>query len=267
MVSVSNRQRFQLPQQVWPAIGVAGFLALWQGLATILGPYRLPSPVSLWPDVLVDLHSNFVLEYQGGGSHGIWPHLLYTIQETVIGSAAGISIGVGMGLAMTRWRLFGSLMEVPIELLRTVPPLAAIPFALLWFGPTRGAQTAIVVYFTATMLTITTLTAAANVNPLYKRFAQTLGATENRIFRNVILPAILPEITGGIRVAVGVAWGTEIVSELAGAPMGMGQVFIKMVTFNQLDVIIIGIFWVAVAASLLDLVIVLTLRYINRWMP
>jgi ABC-type nitrate/sulfonate/bicarbonate transport system permease component len=250
-----------------PALAVLAALGLWELAAGALGEQRLPSLGSLWPAVIDNLHENDILEFQGGGSDGIWPHLRYTIEQTLLGSAIGVVVGVGIGLVMTRWALARGLLDVPIQVLRTVPPLAAIPFLLIWFGPTRTAQLGLVAFYVAVMMVVTTVNAVGNLEPVYRRYALTLGASENRVFRSVVLPAILPDITGGIRVAVGVAWGIEVVSELAGAREGMGQVFNKMISFQGLDVIVIGIFWVTVAAVIADLLLLLIVRRATRWTP
>jgi taurine transport system permease protein len=252
---------------LWPVLGIAALLVVWQAASAALGTIRLPSPTSLWPDVFTDLHENTILAFQGGGSDGLLPHLEYTIRQTLLGAAIGICIGITLGLLMARSWIFRGLVEVPVEIFRTVPPLAAIPFFLIWLGPTQGAQLSMVSFYVTVMLTVITVNAAANLDPVYRRFARTLGASENRVFRTVVLPAILPEISGGIRVAVGTAWGIEVVSELLGAPQGMGTVFDKMVTFQGLDVIIIGIFWVTIAAVATDVALVRVMRYFTRWSP
>jgi len=83
----------------------------------------------------------------------------------------------------------------------------------------------------------------------------------------VILPAILPAIAGGVRVAVGIAWGVQVVAELMGGRQGMGQVFSMMISFQALDVIIVGIFWVTTAAVVVDTVLVWGIRRLTRWVP
>jgi ABC-type nitrate/sulfonate/bicarbonate transport system permease component len=122
-------------------------------------------------------------------------------------------------------------------------------------------------FYTFVMMVITTLNAAANVNPVYPQFAATLGADRNRIFRTVIFPAMTPAIAGGIRVAVAIALGVQVVAELMGGRQGMGQVFSMMISFQALDVIIVGIFWIAVAAAAIDLVLVGGIRRLTRWAP
>ncbi|MEQ8964972.1 MAG: ABC transporter permease subunit [Azospirillaceae bacterium] len=242
-------------------------LLVWEGAAMALGPYRLPSLEVVGGKLFPLLTESQVLSFQGGGANGYWPHLFHTIGFTLTASAIGIVCGVGFGLLMARSRWFRAITEVPVELLRTIPPLAAIPFILIWIGPGDFAQILMVSYYVFVMMIVTTLNAAANVNPILPTFAGTLGASENRVFRTVILPAMTPTIAGGVRVAIGVAWGVQIVAELLGGRLGMGRVFSAMISFQALDAIIVGIIWISLAAAVVDLVLVQGIRRLTRWTP
>ena len=66
-----------------------------------------------------------------------------------------------------------------------------------------------------------------------------MGASRGQVFRTIVLPAIIPELVGGIRVGVALAWGIAVVTELLGAPVGIGKVFSMMLTAQGLDIIII----------------------------
>jgi ABC-type nitrate/sulfonate/bicarbonate transport system permease component len=185
----------------------------------------------------------------------------------LLGCATGGVVGTLLGLAIARWSPLALFTEIPIGALRAVPPLAAIPFMVLWFGPLPEAQLGAVAFYTALMMVVTTTTAVGNLDPLAQRFARTLGARDGHVFRTVVLPSIIPELIGGLRVATGIAWGIEVVSELAGAPRGMGQVFSRMVSFQELSVIIVGIFWITVVATITDGFILAFARYATRWTP
>lgn len=241
--------------------------AAWQAAAVRLGPYRLPPLETVAPEVFPLLTESTLLEFQGGGNGGLLPHLRHTVLFTLAGSGIGVTLGIVTGLVMARWRGIRAIAGLPIEVLRTIPPLAAIPFFLIWIGTTPLGQLMMVAFYTFVMLVVTTLNAAANVDPIYARFAATLGADKTRIFRTVVLPAMVPAIAGGVRVAVGLALGVQVVAELMGGRQGMGQVFSMMISFQALDVIIVGIFWIAVAALAIDLALVRCIRRVTRWAP
>jgi ABC-type nitrate/sulfonate/bicarbonate transport system permease component len=264
---LNPKSRVLNPKYIWRLLGLLVAVAVWELAAALLGAYRLPSLVSLSSQVFPLLWQSSLLEFQGGGGNGLYPHLLHTIIYTIAGSAIGVAAGISTGLSMARWPYLRGFAEVPIEVVRTIPPLVAIPFLLIWIGPTTSTQLILVAFYTFVMLVVTTLNAARNVNPIYSQFAATLGADANRRFRTVVLPAIVPGIAGGVRVAVGIAWGVQVVAEFLAGKQGMGQVFSRMISLQAIDVIIVGIFWITIAAVLVDLLIVAATRRLTRWVP
>jgi ABC-type nitrate/sulfonate/bicarbonate transport system permease component len=262
-----ERRTFLLGAYRWYALGILLSAAVWELAAMALGPYRLPSLETVALQLFPLLTSSKTLEFQGGGSQGYWPHLLHTIAFTLFSSLTGVVTGVAFGLAMARFKPIRAISEVPIELLRTIPPLAAVPFILIWIGPGDAAQIMMVSYYVFVIMVITTLNATINVNPVVATFAATLGAKENRIFRTVIFPAMLPTVVGGVRVAVGIAWSVQIVAELMGGRYGMGRAFSAMISFQALDAIIVGIIWLALIAAIVDAVLVVFIRRVTRWAP
>jgi ABC-type nitrate/sulfonate/bicarbonate transport system permease component len=137
----------------------------------------------------------------------------------------------------------------------------------MWFGPTQTAQLTMMAFYCFFMLLINTVSAIANVNPVYVNYASTLGASKAQVYRTIILPAIIPELVGGIRVAIGVSWGIQIVTELMGAQQGMGQVFSMAMPMQALDLIIAGILWITLLAATTDLLFVWVARGVTRWVP
>ena len=248
-------------------IGLLLFLSIWWLAALQLGRTRLPSP----DVVIVRFFSSVVwareLVVQGGGKYGLQPHLVYTFTRTILGTSIGIGLGILVGLAMGWSQKLGYFLGPPVDAIRTIPPLAAAPFFLMWFGPTPTMQLGMLVFYCFLMLVINTISAIRNVPPVYSQFAQTQGASRGQVFRTVVLPAIVPELVGGIRVAIGVSWGIEIVVEMLGAPRGMGQVFGMLLSLQALDLIMAGIIWIALMAVVVDYVFARVASYVVRWMP
>lgn len=271
MVARTNRIKGPLlrssSRTLLPALGFLVAAALWTSAAAALGPHRLPSISTVGSRLFPLLWESDVLKFQGGGVKGIHPHLIHTIVYTVLGATLGISLGVMTGLAMARWTVFRGLTEVPMEILRTIPPLAAVPFLVIWIGPGIQSEMLLVTFYVAVMMVVVTLNAQQNVDPVYPRYAATLGAGRNRIFRTVLLPAMVPGLVGGIRVALGVAWGIQIVGEMFAGSEGMGQVFLRMISFQALDDIVVGIVWITTAAFVIDALWVKVARRMTRWMP
>lgn len=248
-------------------VGLLAFFAIWHFLALRLGPTRLPTPIAVVERFFTSVTFSKELLVQGGGSSGLAPHLAYTFTRTLIGSSVGVTLGILVGLAMGWSRNLRFFLEPPLELIRTIPPLAAAPFFLMWFGPTPVSHFSMLVFYTFLILVINTLEAIRNVPLVYQQYAATQGASRAQVYRTVILPAIVPELTGAIRVAIGVCWGIQIVVELLGAPRGMGQVFNMLLSVQRLSLIIAGIFWIALMAVAVDFVFTRFARYLTRWQP
>jgi len=246
-------------------VGIAIFILGWMAASQLYGELKVPAPATVFATFVSSLTQQPLLAMQGGGNDGFAPHLTYTVERTLSGATVGALLGIVVGLAMTWSRRLQYLLDLPLEAIRTIPPLALIPFFVLWFGPSPVAEFGVLTLYSFLMMVVTTIEAARTVPAIYSQFALTLGADRRRIFRTVILPAMLPSMVGGIRVAVGTAWGIEIVAELIGAPRGMGQVFSMLMSLQALDVIMAGILWVTVVALIIDLIILACARYLTRW--
>jgi ABC-type nitrate/sulfonate/bicarbonate transport system permease component len=249
-------------------VGMAGILwtfLAWEVIAFFVGPFRLPSPTSLFPSVFTDLTANRIVESQGLGSTGLFPHLLYTLGMALGGTLAGLCVGVVSALVAARWLNFGVFISTIIDTLRSVPPIAAIPFFLLWLGPSVAAHFSVVCFYSAVMIAVSARNAISNLDPVLLRSARTMGAGEGLVVRSVIAPGIVPELVGATRVAFGVAVGIGVVAEYLGAAQGVGQVFSRMVPYQALDVIIAGILWITVLAFVVDKILSLCARQLTKW--
>lgn len=260
--------RAKIPSWVYRAIGVALLIVVWELVARWVGAYRLPAFFDgVLPRLFPLLQESSILERQGGGSSGLAPHLLHTISFTVLGALLGSGLALAVALLMARFRVVDDVLRLPIDALRTIPPLAAIPFLLIWLGPTLASQLTLLIFYSFVMVVVGTLNALDNMDGLSFRYARTLGASRNRAFFNVIIPGLMPSIVGTLRVMLGVAWGIQVVAEMLAGTRGMGQVFMRMISFQALDVIIVGIIWITVAALLADLVLLAAARKLTRWTP
>jgi NitT/TauT family transport system permease protein len=199
------------------------------------------------------------------GTDSVLPHLLATTWRTVAGVLAGALTAIIVGLLLGWKENLYHFFELPIELLRTLPPLAYLPFLSLWFGPTNLAIFLLVFSGTFFMVIVNTITAIHNVDPIYSKFARTLGASDWHIYRSVIVPSIIPELTGGIRVILVYSWGITIAGELLGVKTGIGQVLMVLTTFSAVSQILATTLWVSLAAIFFDRAYIFLDRWLIRW--
>lgn len=144
--------------------------------------------------------------------------LLRVLISLLFGSFLGILVGLFTG----RFKLF-SLIFSPIgQILRQFPPVAIIPFTIVWFGIDEGAKifaTSFAVFFP---IWISTYTGVINIPHIYLSSASQFTKSQITIFTKIILPGALPFIISGIRTSISVAFVMIFVSELAGASSGLG---------------------------------------------
>ncbi len=215
-------------------IGVSAMIIIWSILsfAGIVSPLLLPSPLRVLmavKDIGIDLLG----------------HLVATSIRIIAGYSLGVLIGVITGVLMQYNRRVFLLVDGIVETSRPVPPVALVPFFILWFGFTEFGKILLVTSGTALIITITIVEAFERVPASLIRWGLVVGLSRRELFRLIILPAAIPEMRAGFRIALGVAITLVVVSEFMGATYGMGYLInVSKVTLSTasilLGIILIG---------------------------
>lgn len=264
IASAGRQWQAKLGKRIPYVSGFLGVLAIWYVAALLINLRTVPSPIAVVRDfITMTYETPFVRSSIGTDS--VLPHLLATAGRTVFGTLLGALSGILVGLLLGWKRNLQYFFELPIELLRTIPPLAYLPFLSLWFGPTNLAIFLLVYLGTFFMIVVNTVTAINNVDPIYAKFASTLGADEGHIYRTVIVPSIIPELTGGLRVIIVYSWGITVAGELLGVKRGIGQMLMALTTFAAVSEILATTIWVSLAAILFDRIYVYANNALIRW--
>lgn len=246
-------------------LGFAALIAAWYLASEALGPIRLPRPDVVLSTMWTGFLESPVLAGYGAGENGISGNLAATTLRTLAGVAVGAALGIALGV-LTAWsRVAGWLVRPPLELMRLVPSLIAVPFLVLWFGVGTLPQFLLIAGYTLLTLQVNAYHAVTNLPPECVRYARTLGAGRWRVLRTVVAPAIVPELVGGVRVTLQLAWGLAVVAELIGARNGVGQMMALMYQIFRTDYIIAGILWVAVVAVAVDWLLKLVFARATEW--
>ena len=200
----------------------------------IVDPLYLPTPERVWWR-FIDLNNN---GYQGVG---LWEHLFWSLYRVILGMFLGSLFGIPLGYAMGLSSWLKGWFDPVVEFMRPIPPLALIPLMIIWFG--IGEQGKIVLLFLAALwiMTIAARTGVSDVTISKIHAAYSLGASKRQILTKVIVPNSLPQIFTGLRVAMGVCWGTVVAAELVAAEKGIGKMIIAASKFTLTDIIIVGI--------------------------
>ena len=166
----------------------------------------------------------------------------------VIGAGLALPLGLFMGTIDGVYKLFNPLIQV----LRPIPPIAYIPLAILWFGlgnPPAFFLISLGVFFPVLMNTIS---GVRQVDSIYLRAAQNLGAGRSTMFLRVILPAATPHILTGLRVGIGVGFICVIVAEMIAVNNGLGFRILEAREFFWSDKIIAGMLTIGLLGLAID---------------
>src|SRR5206468_3887087 len=199
------------------------------------------------------------------GRVGYGSLLLYTISNVLTGLVTGGAIGVLVGTASARLRFLRLFVDPVVLVLGTVPILVAAPLFLLWFGVVPFTQVLLVALYSAVMMVLFGQRAAENVNPVYERWAMTFGAGTGVRIRQILIPATVPEIIGGLRITLASAWGLEIFAEILGAPSGIGQAIKALTNLSNVPGLLACVMLVAATAIITDILLVALARRVASW--
>jgi ABC-type nitrate/sulfonate/bicarbonate transport system permease component len=236
---------------------VVGLLILWwiatSGIGLIKQLY-FPSPESLW--AAIELLNTQLLADCGA-----------TLARVVVSWLGGSALGVAVGLAMARAKILMYILTPVIEAVRPVPPVALIPFVILWFGIGDSGKIFLGALACFMVMVVNTTVAVTNVPPVYLDAARSLGATKSRVYRSVVLPAIVPEILSGFRIGSALAFAVIVAAEFLGADAGVGRLIMQASRTLNTAVVLLGTVVIAIMAVALDLAISRVSAYVTRWAP
>jgi len=179
-----------------------------------------------------------------------------------IGLTAAIGLGTLLGLIMGRYRFVDQLLDVQINALYATPNVALIPLLILWFG--LGLLSKVVIIFLAAFfpIIVNTYSGVRNVGRGLVEVALAEGANEAQIFTKIVIPASLPFIATGIRLAMGRAVVGMVVAELFTAVAGLGGAIIAYGNAFKTD----KLFVIIIVLALLGLFLTESVRRLERWL-
>lgn len=180
-----------------------------------------------------------------------------------LGSLMGTAVGLIFGYSLRARNYF----EFSVDLIRPIPVVALIPLFILWFGIGMAPQIALVTLGIFLIMTIQTVESVRNVPDIYVRAALTNGASGLHIYRTVVMPAILPHLLAGVRLAVASAWGLDVAAEFSGSQDGIGFMMITQAQHLDTAGVLVGIVIFGVLAAAGDAVVKSIAERLTRWSP
>jgi ABC-type nitrate/sulfonate/bicarbonate transport system permease component len=185
---------------------------------------------------------------------------LSSVTGLAVGLVLAIVFGTLVGLLMGRYRLVDQILDLQINALYATPNVALIPLLILWFG--LGLLSKIVIIFLAGFfpIIVNTYAGVRNVGRGMVEVALAEGANEAQIFTKIVIPASLPFITTGVRLAMGRAVVAMVVAELFTALSGLGGSIMNYGNAFKTD----KLFVVIIVLALLGVSLTESVRWLER---
>ncbi|MBV6758813.1 ABC transporter permease [Rhodococcus opacus] len=239
-----------------PSIAIVAFLALWE-IAPRVG---LVDEVFLPPFSTV-IEAFFDLLQSGE----LWQHVSASLSRALIGFFVAIVIAIPLGIAIAWYRPVSDFLNPILELFRNTAALALLPVFILILGIGEESKIALVIYACTFPILLNTISGVRTVDPLLIKSASSLGLSPVRLFQKVVLPAAVPTIFTGIRMAAASSILVLIAAEMVGAKAGLGYL-ITASQFNfQIPNMYAGIVAISVLGLTINAVLVLIERRLSRW--
>ncbi|MGC5655368.1 UNVERIFIED_CONTAM: ABC transporter permease [Kocuria sp. CPCC 205315] len=221
----------------------AALLVLWHVLSTagVFSAVQLPAPLAV-------LEAGIGL--LSGGD--LWTHVGISTQRVLIGFLIGAGLGLVAGsfIGLSRW---GSTLVGPtIGAFRAVPSLAWVPLLLLWIGLGEDSKVTLVAIGAFFPVYTTVSAALQHVDRNLIEAARAFGIHGLRLLTTVQLPAVMPSVISGLRLALAQAWLFLVAAELLGASMGLGWLLTDSQNNGRTDRLLLAIVLLAVLGKASD---------------
>ncbi|MEB3300527.1 MAG: nitrate ABC transporter permease [Cyanobacteriota bacterium] len=216
-----QRQRAGLRPLLPYIVCIGGFLLLWQLLSLVLGVSRLPGPINVVADTWNPYISQPFFD-NGGTSKGLGWQILISLQRVALGYGLAAVVGVSIGGLLGLSRFIGKGLDPVIQVLRTVPPLAWFPISLMVFQDATTSAIFVIFITAIWPIIINTAVGIREIPQDYTNVARVLRLRKGEYIRNIVIPATVPYVFTGLRIAVGLAWLAIVAAEMLKADGGIG---------------------------------------------
>jgi len=264
----SRRRRLlpALPQILPYLLCIGAFLLVWQLLSGALGSARLPGPIN----VLIDTWDPYISQPffdDGGTSKGLGWQILISLQRVAVGYGLAAVVGVAVGGLLGLNRFAGKGFDPVVQVLRTVPPLAWFPISLMVFQD-ANTSAVFVIFITAIWpIIINTAVGIQEIPQDYTNVARVLRLSKRAYISNIVIPATVPYVFTGLRIAVGLAWLAIVAAEMLKADGGIGYFIWDAYNAGgdaSSSQIILAIIYVGVVGLLLDRLVAWVGRKVSK---
>jgi len=183
----------------------------------------------------------------------LWMHIGASLMRVGIGFSLAVLVGVPLGLWLGWVEGAYDTLNPLFQILRPISPIAWIPIAILWFGVGNASPIYLIFISSVFPMIVQTTAGVHTIEKRYLRAADNFGVSRRTLFRQVVIPATLPQIIVGMRIGLGVAWLVVVAAEMIALRSGLGYLIIDSRNAgNRYDLVISGMIIIGLIGLLLD---------------
>lgn len=245
-----NNLKKQYPDLIPPIVAIAIFLAVWQLFSWTPGA-TLPGPIQIVQDTWILILYPFY--DKGGTDKGLFWQILASLQRVAISYTLAAIVGIGLGILIGTNKVMNKALDPLFQLLRTVPPLAWVPISLAALRQNEPAALFVIFITAIWPILINTAVGVKNIPQDYTNVAKVLQLTKKEYFFNILIPAALPYIFTGLRIAIGLAWLAIIAAEIVmSGIVGIGFFIWNAYQNNAVSEVILALVYIGAVGLILD---------------
>lgn len=240
----------QLPNIVPPLVAIAIFLAIWQIFAWTPGA-TLPGPIQVVQETWILIAYPFY--DKGGIDKGLFWQVFASLQRVAIGYISAAVVGIALGILVGTSKLMSKALDPIFQFLRVVAPLAWVPIALAALRQNEPAALFVIFITAIWPILINTAVGVRQIPSDYINVSKVLQLSKKEYFFNILIPATIPYIFTGLRIALGLAWLAIIAAEIVmSGIVGIGFFIWNAYQNNQVSEVILAVLYIGAVGLLLD---------------
>lgn len=251
--------------EIFRFLPAALLLVLWQVCSLVFGGTNFPSLADILGSLFNSKTTVAIISAQGGGDNGILDHWFVTFCVHLAGLIAGLALGLLFTFFFFLRQTVRTAFEPFFTVARTIPPLILAPFLLLIFNGALLANFAIVTVYVCYAVVVYGLNSLDLIPKSYIELAKVQNSTGKGIVFDILLPGMLPQFYGGLRVVISISLGVLVVGEYIGPGDGLGKVMKYAMSYSRLDLLIAAIICSVSVAMLNDFLITRFFKRFMKW--
>jgi nitrate/nitrite transport system permease protein len=240
---------------------VTGLMLLWQILLSGENA-QFPTPTDVWADSKQLIMDPFF--DNGGTDKGLFWHIASSLSRVAVGFSIAATLGVLIGVLLGAISWLHRGFDPIVQVLRTVPPLAWLPISLALFQQANPSALFVIVITAIWPIIINTAIGVRNIPSDYVSVGRVLSLSPPEYFLKILLPAALPYIFAGLRIAIGMSWLAIVASEMLLGGVGIGFFIWDQYNASRISDILVGLLYVGLVGFMLDRIVAFAGSLISR---